>query len=155
PGKYRREVLKDDLLAAAVGQMLRDVEDRLDELGQVGALALAFAATAGLQQPLGDVLAAKGLLLDHAEILGEYLDIISPLGGGPKLLLHLGQASFQGFGAEGNGRQRIVDLVSHASGKEADTGEALGADQLAAAFVDLLGHVAVEVAQAAGHVVEG
>ena len=56
---------------------------------------------------------------------------------------------FQRLAAKGDAGQRVVDLVGHAGRQEADAGQALGAHQLPAAFVDLLGQVAVH-ARAAG-----
>src|SRR5262249_39948639 len=71
PGKHRHGVPEDDVLAAAIGQMLGNVKDGLDKLGEISALALALTAAAELKQPFGDALAAERLLLDHFQILGE------------------------------------------------------------------------------------
>src|SRR5262249_29958486 len=61
----------------------------------------------------------------------------------------------QGLATEGDAGQRVVDLVGHTGGQKANAGQALGADQLTAALVDLSGQVAVHLPEPAGHVVEG
>ena len=45
--------------------------------------------------------------------------------------------------------------MGHSGSQEAHTGQALGADQLPAAFVHLMGQIAVHVMEPLGHVVEG
>ena len=72
--------LEDELLAPAVVQVLDHVEHALDQLGQVGRLALALAAAAEVEQLLRDLLAAERLLLDHLQVLGDDLAILAALG---------------------------------------------------------------------------
>src|SRR5439155_3241199 len=76
PGADMRRRLEDDFLALAVGQMLNHIEDCLNELDQIGRLTAPLAAAAELEQALRDRLAAKRLLLDHLQILGNQFPIV-------------------------------------------------------------------------------
>src|SRR5262249_37618443 len=67
----------------------------------------------------------------------------------------VGEAAEESFGAEGDARERVIDLVSDARGEEADADQALRAHQLPAAFVDLPDKVGMRRLDAGGHVVEG
>src|SRR5207302_7770998 len=97
------------------------------------------------EELLGDLLAAERLLLDHLEVLADDLLL---LGVGRPLAEQVVEAAFEGLAAKGDAGERVVDLVGDAGGEEADAGEALGADQLPAALVDLLGEAGVHFAQA-------
>ena len=79
----------------------------------------------------------------------------SSLVGRRRMAAAVAEPGFQGFAAKGDAGQRVVDLVGHAGGQEADAGQPFRAHQLPAALVDLPGQVAVHVVQPAGHVVEG
>ena len=59
------------------------------------------------------------------------------------------------FAAKRDAGQGIVDLVSDPGGQETDAGQAFGPDQLPAAFVDLLGQIAIHFAQPRRHGIEG
>ena len=124
-------------------QVLGHVEDALDQLGQVGRLAPPLADAAELQQPLVISLQRNASCWIIFRYFGIDVRLVRVAG------QVVGQAGLQGLGAEGDARQRVVDLVGDAGGQEADAGQPLGADQLPAAFVDLVGEVAVHLVQPA------
>ena len=64
-------------------------------------------------------------------------------------------AAFERFGAHGDRRQRIVDLVGHAGGQKADAGQLLAADDLLGALLHLAIEIVANGLKARGHVVHG
>ena len=106
---------------------------------------LPLAGAAEVEQLLGDVLAAERLLLDHLQVARQHLGVgrarRRPCAA---MRQHVLQPAFQGLGAEGDAGQRVVDLVGHAGGQEADRHQPLAADELPAALVDLPGQVGVD-----------
>ena len=150
------ERLEGDVLAAAIRQVAGDFQHAADEAGEVGRFALALAGAAEVEQFLGDVLTPQRFLLNHLQVARQHLGVGGADAAGR--LVHrsedLEQPPFQGFRAEEDARQWIVDLVGDAGGEEADRDHPLAADELPASLVDLPGQVGVDRRQPRGHGVE-
>ena len=86
---------------------------------QVGRLAPAPRVTHELEQAPGDLLAAIGFLLDEAEVVPEVADLRHRGG------LAVPQTALERFGAPGDRRERIVQLVRDAGGEPARRRESL------------------------------
>src|SRR5262249_51414996 len=80
PGFYSARRFEDDLASFIVLQVLDHIEYRLNKFGELGGAAFAVAATAELQQPLGDRFAAESLLLNHAQIFADDFAVLRRLG---------------------------------------------------------------------------
>ena len=117
----------------------------------------AFSRAAEVQELLRDVLAPQRLLLNHLEVASEHLSIGCTHAGRRCLVRcrqHFKQPAFQGFGAEEDAGQWVVDFVGDTGCEEADRDHPLAANELPAALVDLPGQVGVDRRQPGRHRVE-
>ena len=73
-GDDRRRVREFDAFFAVLAQVPHHVDHALDQFGQVGVVLLHVAHPREIQQFLGDAFAAKGFLLDLAQVVPQDFD---------------------------------------------------------------------------------
>ncbi len=140
--------LENDSLAATSLQVLGNFQNSLHQFRNVGRLAAMFADPAEFEQPARDALAAECFLLNHPQVFLDHIRLVRIAG------QIVRQTRLQGLRAERDGGERIVDLVSHAGGQEADADHPFRAHQLPASFVDLMFEIAIDFVQPGHHAVE-
>ena len=131
-------------------QVLRAVQHRLNQPGQIGPLPGLLPTPAKCQQLFRDVLTPKGLFLNHGQVAAKNFRVICtrPLG------LPLLQPQFQSLSAEGNACQRVVNLVRHPGRQKTNAGQTLATHQLTAALCDLPLQIGRMLLQTGHHRVE-
>ena len=97
------------------------------------------------QQLLDDAFAAEGFFADDLERAGGFIlrGFVAALDGAQRQL-----------GVRGHDAQGVIDLMSDARGQQADAGQPLITQKLAALGLDLLLKIVVQVFKPGGHAVE-
>ena len=130
---HRFSRMEDDVLTSVLADVTDHLHDALDQAGQLDPLALDVVAAREVEQLLGDVLAAECFFLDHLQVI-DHDALVGVVGRLEQPL----EPMVERFGAKGDRRQRIVDLVRHAGGQKADAGQSLRPHELPASFLHLL-----------------